>query len=477
MEFRVFYSWQGISPNATNRGFIQGELEAIVKDLKTDDSIVLDIAIDRDTAGVAGAPDIGATILDKIRTADALVADVTIVNPKTIDDRKMPNPNVLVELGYALSALGPGKIVMVMNCAFGSPEDLPFDLKQKRVVTYSLPEKAEKGPAKNEFRPKLRAGLKAIIEAHQKHVVAKTAASAPARNESVLEAIRTSRPDQGPQAKRFMELLADDLAALDPHERPGDRRQNLLNAIESARTLVDDFGRVAQSAAEMRATEAVKGIIGGLEFVLARYWLRAINGNIAVRDSDFDFFKFVGHELVTVLAAKLMATDSWALLHTLSSTQIYRDDPRYGVRHVGIADISESVHLLAESNGSSSGAKAHADLLRLRHETPPMVGGVSVDDLTAADMFLFIATHGRGDFETWIPWSARIAGRRVPRFLSATATREGSVNLATALGLSGLGAMKDRVASALALFYKSLRAEGIYYRPGAVFDPAGIVTQ
>lgn len=61
--------------------------------------------IDRDTQGLAGAPDIGDSIYDKIDSADIFIADVTIIN-QDYAGRKTPNPNVLIELGYAIKALG-----------------------------------------------------------------------------------------------------------------------------------------------------------------------------------------------------------------------------------------------------------------------------------------------------------------------------------------------------------------------------------
>ena len=50
---------------------------------------------------------------------------------------------MLLELGYALHALGPERIVMVLNSAFGNLDLLPFDLRMRRVLAYYMPEIAE----------------------------------------------------------------------------------------------------------------------------------------------------------------------------------------------------------------------------------------------------------------------------------------------------------------------------------------------
>ena len=58
-----------------------------------------------------GAPDIARAILEKIAAADLIVADISIINGDR-DGRRTPNPNVLIELGYALCALGPERVVL-----------------------------------------------------------------------------------------------------------------------------------------------------------------------------------------------------------------------------------------------------------------------------------------------------------------------------------------------------------------------------
>src|SRR6266478_2733177 len=124
MSCKVFYSWQSDLPNATNRGFIEKALENAAKAIRADDSIQVEPVIDRDTAGVAGSPDIAATILAKIEEADIFVCDVSIID-RDAKSRPTPNPNVLIELGYALRKFGVNRIMMVMNTAYGQPELLP----------------------------------------------------------------------------------------------------------------------------------------------------------------------------------------------------------------------------------------------------------------------------------------------------------------------------------------------------------------
>ena len=62
---RVFYSWQSDLPNNTNRTLIEKALEQAIKSLAKSGAVEL-AEVDRDTRGVAGAPNITTTIFDKI---------------------------------------------------------------------------------------------------------------------------------------------------------------------------------------------------------------------------------------------------------------------------------------------------------------------------------------------------------------------------------------------------------------------------
>jgi len=111
MSDKIFYSWQSDLPNRTNRGLIQSALKKASKDIRSDDSINVDPVVDRDTLGEPGSPDIAATILRKIDEATAFVCDVSIVC-RPVNGRPCPNPNVLVELGYALKSIGSEREMM-----------------------------------------------------------------------------------------------------------------------------------------------------------------------------------------------------------------------------------------------------------------------------------------------------------------------------------------------------------------------------
>lgn len=151
MKYIIFYSWQSDLPNNTNRGFIETVIERAINDIRANEDYELEPSIDRDTQGVPGSPNITNTILKKIRTCDAFVADISIVTGnKENGQRLSPNPNVLLELGYAISLLGWDKIILFCNDVYGTNEDLPFDIRQHRRIEYSLlPDDTKSGTRKS----------------------------------------------------------------------------------------------------------------------------------------------------------------------------------------------------------------------------------------------------------------------------------------------------------------------------------------
>jgi hypothetical protein len=141
----IFYSWQSDTPSKTNHRFIKDALDDAVRLLVVDGNVEEAPRVDHDTKGVHGDPDIFPTILNKIERCDVFIADVTII-ATTPDGKNIPNPNVLLELGYAYKVAGSGRIIKLMNNCYGDPnKGLPFDLAHKRwPYIYSLPSDTEK---------------------------------------------------------------------------------------------------------------------------------------------------------------------------------------------------------------------------------------------------------------------------------------------------------------------------------------------
>jgi hypothetical protein len=164
----VFFSWQVDTPTRSGRNFVERALERAIarigKDATVEDAVRDELQIDRDTKGVPGSPPITDTIFRKIDQAAVFVPDLTFVG-KRIDGRPTPNPNVLIEYGWALRSLTHVRIVPVMNVAFGKPtsESMPFDLRHLRhPITFDCLEDAD-DETRKQVRDKLAHDLENAI--------------------------------------------------------------------------------------------------------------------------------------------------------------------------------------------------------------------------------------------------------------------------------------------------------------------------
>jgi hypothetical protein len=138
MCIKVFYSWQSDISRKYNHNFQLDCLKAAVKKLNRELELKVPIRTDHDTKDIAGSPDIASTILQKIEDSDVFLGDITFISFS--HKRALPNPNVLIELGYALHCLSDSRVINIINTAFGKPEgNIPFDLAHKRwPITYNL---------------------------------------------------------------------------------------------------------------------------------------------------------------------------------------------------------------------------------------------------------------------------------------------------------------------------------------------------
>ncbi|MGE4011939.1 MAG: hypothetical protein AB7G15_07370, partial [Alphaproteobacteria bacterium] len=174
MARTLFYSWQSDHHASVNRSFIEDairkalavrkkalEIESPDRERSADSKLTLD----KDTLNVPGTPDITGEIFRKIDNCTIFLADISFV-AQSDGGRHTPNPNVLIEYGYARARLGFERIILVMNTAFGEcgewSQNLPFDLRGvRRPISYHLsPSTAEK--AKSDVKDEL---IKALANA------------------------------------------------------------------------------------------------------------------------------------------------------------------------------------------------------------------------------------------------------------------------------------------------------------------------
>lgn len=166
-ELTIFYSWQSDLPKDSNSNAIRcciQEASASIEKENPDNQILIDEA----TRGKSGSPDIPSVIFDKIQNCDIYVADISIISSKRAN-KKTPNPNVLIELGFAIKSIGWDRIILLFNKYYGKvPDDLPFDISKHRVTPFSIKNKDDKN-GYGQLKSDLIKNFKSIIDNNPTH--------------------------------------------------------------------------------------------------------------------------------------------------------------------------------------------------------------------------------------------------------------------------------------------------------------------
>lgn len=437
MKRVVFYSWQSDLPNATNRGFIQQALESAAQKIATDASIAVEPVIDRDTQGISGSPDISATIFAKIATSDVFVADVSIaVRPPT--GRVTPNPNVLIELGYALRARGHEKVLLVFNEAYGKLDELPFDLKMRRILTYNE-------PASNADRATGRKALAAVLEAALRGAVTTPSATAePNAIEPALKAIENAEPGRPVQLRKALASIIAQLDAVQPKRaREGGTEDDLMKAIDNSQEAIADAARIAEVIAIVGDQGAATDMYRWFGNVLERYDLpREFQGSY--NTGDFDFFKFIGYAMFTNFIAVLLRERKWTILeHVLSEPLpikfIRGQDGPGSILWQRLSAYAPGLMGYGRSKGRMS---LPGDLVKSHHTTGAVATVVSFEDFIEADYFLFVRSCA--DDAGWTPWSYPFL-EHVPAFIRAAERKNTAEQLAKAVNANGIPELRKQI--------------------------------
>jgi hypothetical protein len=196
---RIFWSWQSDYSPKTCRHFIRQALVDAITQVA--DEIGVDDAdrpeIDHDTKGERGMADIAATILNKIADAAVFVSDLTPI-AQSSDGKWLPNSNVMIELGWAMHRPGWERVIGILNMASGAKvEDLPFDIRQRRVVTFVLrktPTEKSRAAERSKLVNELKEALQINLEERADDIAAAstiTGVAAKSDNHSIWSRLAT----------------------------------------------------------------------------------------------------------------------------------------------------------------------------------------------------------------------------------------------------------------------------------------------
>ncbi|MEE3716752.1 hypothetical protein V2H45_08340 [Tumidithrix elongata RA019] len=444
-------------------------MERVAKEIHKDDSILVEPVIDRDTQGVAGSPDIANTIFNKIRECQVFVCDVSIINNGK-DGRLTPNPNVLVELGFAVGVLGWERIVLVMNTAFGEIESLPFDLRMRRITSYTLPVNFEsKADMRRVLEGKLGAALREILRVEM--TVVESTPAPPSIVEQAITAIEDSQPNAPVLARKYLSWLVEELIRLFP-EYKEDRLDLLLTqADDPTQVLASEFSTFAKAIAATNNIEIAKAVYEGFVPILELYeYPSDYFGEI--QKTEFDFYRFLGHELFVSFFSAFLANKRWALIAELLSTELYISNV-YRIKSTSVLFTYASRHV-ATFNTINDREKLnrislHADVLNKRHTESSLAKIVPAQSFMEADFFLYLTIpHAQLAFGNWHPWSV-IYLNRPPSYLSQAASCRFAEQLLSPMNVENVQALREHVSDCIARLQEYYRS--CYHEILERFDP------
>ena len=139
--YTLFFSWQS-DTRRHEREIIERAINEATQYLEHEYGYK--ILVDHSNLGDSGMPNITQTILRKIDNCDLFLCDLTPVHRfvKDVEGgrqivKQLPNSNVLVELGYAMSALGVEYIIPLAHRGDWLEIEMPFDINHNRIVKFT----------------------------------------------------------------------------------------------------------------------------------------------------------------------------------------------------------------------------------------------------------------------------------------------------------------------------------------------------
>ncbi|SRR5579883_1122087 len=451
----VFYSWQSDLPNATNRGFIEEALKRAAKAIQNDESIGTSIIIDRDTKDVPGSPDIASTIFGKIEQSQVFVCDISIINQEAVrqlQHRPTPNPNVLIELGYALKALGDRHMILLLNEEYGDLKSLPFDLHMRRAITYTTPEQTqERAPERNRLVNILTDALRTILNNLDKPLPGESIV--PSLAEEARIAVEADRPNQVSLIRKYMVELADIIAKMTPTFANNEEDQwdeQLVQAIEASTDIVIEFARLAEITAVMGASEAARILYKGFANILNLYY-PIPDPQRPLYDFANDLAKFLGHELFVIFFAYLLREERWEIIADLFEENLYARIKEFlSPTSAPFHHLSTWVRLLDQRNERLNlhRLSLRFDILNNRHTQGELAKFVPMEQFAEADFFLFLRAElqetTRSRWISWVPWSV-LGMRSHPQYLQEAERSKYAQKLLRPLGVEDISTLRTRL--------------------------------
>ncbi|MFA6430341.1 MAG: hypothetical protein WC229_02335 [Candidatus Paceibacterota bacterium] len=438
MKKTVFYSWQSDLPNGTNRTLIENALKEAAKEIGDDSDTDIEPVIDRDTQGVAGAPNIATAIFEKIDSADLFVADVSIIG--SAKKRAVPNPNVLIELGYALKALRHERIILVFNNAFGKVERLPFDLRMHRTLTYSCTESVTD---RSEIKKDLIKDFKSALLVGFSHVASKKTAT------PIIDIIKNNTPSKKIELRTHLTSVLNDLEKFQsPMKRDGGTVEELLASIPKTENISMEFSKLIETIVLMNDMDSAKEVFQWFGKILTKYD-PILEAGGQTWNCDGDYYKFMGHELFVNFVTLFLREEKWSELKELLKIPLQVGPTQHHIngRKESWTKLSEHSPWILDEGKTRGRVSPHGDLLKNRHENGELASVIPFKEFTETDFFLHLYGEGQTQDRYYGPWYPRsdIWLHDTPKFVSEMVDYPTAIKICSVLQISDVDELKRRL--------------------------------
>jgi hypothetical protein len=241
---------------------------------------------------------------------------------------------------------------------------------------------------------------------------------------------------------------------------------------------------VADTAAIHDSREAALGLFRGFAPLFAQYNL-APGASGPYYQVQFDFPKFIGHELMVTLFGAFIGERCWNTVASLcrETVMIPNRSSRFSDETpVTYLYASAPIELLDHRNrrlklGSWS---LHADTLKERHETGQLGELSPWRRFQDADVFLYlrsVLTQDEVDlYYVWMPWSAALLGN-CPGYLLEATQREKAEQLLEPLGVKDLAELRNRLKERAGGLYRVFGSRNPFFHPFENLKPDLIGTK
>jgi len=363
---------------------------------------------------------------------------------KSLTDRPTPNPNVLVELGYALKHLGENRIILLFNSAYGAAHNLPFDLSQMARIEYNRKEgDRNKRKKTNELAIDLERSIKSILEGHIKiNLIDET-----------VQAIDSGAPNRLKLLENYTKVLYNNLDSSNStlNETSPDYYSDLLSTIEDTSPLINDFIKLAESISLSDDSDACEILVESFRNLADRCSFPA-NTSGSWSDSQFWYFRVISKLLWTTFVASLLKRRRWELIK-------YAMDHNYRHQNAPFEELEGKLfaYIGCQHVGLTSQALEMVLSNIYQSDSP-----VTIDEYVAADFFLClrgrVIEEGKVSFLTWDAPSYLLM-TKLPPFLDHIRSATNAQTIATLMNYSDVTRLREEYLKRRELLTNHFRQE------------------